>query len=132
MKPITAEWVAKADGDFLTAKRELSAEPAPNYDAAAFHAQQCAEKYLKARLIEYGATFPKTHDLEAILQIVLPFEPSWDALRVELNALTDMAVEIRYPGASADFHDAARAVETARKVRELVRASLGLEKIGDA
>ena len=53
MKVITLEWVEKAGGDVLTGKRVMQAEP-PNYDAVAFHAQQCAEKYLKARLVEAG------------------------------------------------------------------------------
>jgi HEPN domain-containing protein len=48
MKPTTVEWVAKAEGDFLTAGRELRARKSPNYDAVCFHAQQCAEKYLNA------------------------------------------------------------------------------------
>jgi HEPN domain-containing protein len=41
--------VTKAEGDFLTAGRELRARKSPNYDAVCFHAQQCAEKYLKAK-----------------------------------------------------------------------------------
>jgi len=53
MKAITSEWVHKAEGDFLTAQREMKAAPA-NYDAVCFHAQQCAEKYIKARLVEEG------------------------------------------------------------------------------
>ena len=57
MKPLTKEWVDKAEGDFITARRELRARKAPNYDAACFHAQQCAEKYLKARLQEEGIAF---------------------------------------------------------------------------
>ncbi len=43
MQPLTLEWVAKAEGDFSTAGRELRARKAPNYDAACFHAQQCFE-----------------------------------------------------------------------------------------
>jgi HEPN domain-containing protein len=126
MRPITGEWVGKAEADLITAERELRAEQTPNYDAAAFHAQQCAEKYLKARLIEGEISFPKTHDLGALLRLVLPLEPAWASLRDELSALTDLAVEVRYPGASADVKDATQAVATARKVRELARASLGI------
>ena len=63
MKPITDEWIAKAEGDWLTARREMNAMPAPNFDAAVFHAQTCAETYLKARLIEGDVEFPMTHDL---------------------------------------------------------------------
>jgi len=51
MKQLTLEWVKKAEGDYVTAQRELRARKSPNYDASCFHAQQCAEKYLKARLL---------------------------------------------------------------------------------
>jgi HEPN domain-containing protein len=35
-------------GDFATVEREVRARKNPNYDGVCFHAQQCAEKYLKA------------------------------------------------------------------------------------
>jgi HEPN domain-containing protein len=50
MTPLTREWIDKAEGDFATARREIRVRQAPNYDAVCFHAQQCVEKYLKARL----------------------------------------------------------------------------------
>jgi len=54
MKAETTEWVQKAEGDINTAQREFAVQEEPNHDAVCFHAQQCAEKYLKARLIEEG------------------------------------------------------------------------------
>ena len=124
MKPETAEWVEKAEGDFRTAGREKNSADYPNYDAACFHAQQCAEKYLKARLVEAGKDFPKTHDLSAILNLVLPFEPSWESLREDLEHLTDLGVEVRYPGTTADLEDAEEAMRTAQHVRRIVRTAL--------
>ena len=50
MKPLTAEWVSKAEGDFATMERESRVADSPNLEGLCFHAQQCAEKYLKARL----------------------------------------------------------------------------------
>ncbi len=44
MKPITREWVDKAESDFNSASRELRVRKSPNYDDACFHAQQCAER----------------------------------------------------------------------------------------
>jgi HEPN domain-containing protein len=128
MKPETVEWIEKAEGDFRTAGREKNTAEYPNYDAACFHAQQCAEKYLKARLIEAGKDFPKTHDLSAILNLVLPLEPSWEALRDDLERLTDLGVEVRYPGTTADVEDANEAMRTARHVRQMVRSVLLAEK----
>ncbi len=63
MNPAVAEWVSKAEGDFVTAGRELRARKLPNYDAVCFHCQQCAEKYLKAVLQENDKRIPKIHFL---------------------------------------------------------------------
>ena len=51
MNELTVEWMEKAEGDYATAERELRARRRPNYDAVCFHAQQAAEKYLKAFLV---------------------------------------------------------------------------------
>ncbi len=127
MKPLTLEWVQKAEGDFATVQRELRARRAPNYDAACFHAQQCAEKYLKARLQEAEIAFGRTHNLSLLLDLLLPIEPSWETLRPHLRTLTTFAVEFRYPGESADKATAREAWELCREVRRRVRLSLGLQ-----
>jgi len=54
MNELTVEWLRKAEGDCAPAGRETRARRHPNYDAACFHAQQAAEKYLKALLQEHG------------------------------------------------------------------------------
>lgn len=59
MKPIATEWVSKAEGDFAILERECRARKNPSYDGVCFHAQQCAEKYLKARLCEAGIIFSR-------------------------------------------------------------------------
>jgi len=126
MKPLTLEWVAKAEGDFVTATRELRSRKSPNYDGACFHAQQCAEKYIKARLQEAAIAFPKAHDLVDLLALVAPLEPALNPLQAALDSLTSDAVEIRYPGRSATKADAKTAVATAREVRRLIRTRFGL------
>jgi HEPN domain-containing protein len=55
-------WVAHAEEDFTLARAALRRKQ-PLAFGACFHAQQCAEKYIKALLISKGADFPKTHDL---------------------------------------------------------------------
>ena len=118
----------KAEGDFATAARELRARKAPNFDAACFHAQQCAEKYLKARLQEAGLAFSRTHSLTALLDLVLQVEPLWEVFRLALATLSAYAVEFRYPGESADRGEAKDAVALCRSFREHARVSLGLPK----
>lgn len=126
MKPLTEEWVHKAKGDFASAGRELQAEKDPNFDAACFHAQQCVEKYFKARLCEAGITFSKTHDLRLLLNLLLPLQPDWERWREGLSSLTTAAIEVRYPGFSANREIAAEMYHLCVAVRQSVRQSLGL------
>lgn len=130
MKPLTREWVNKAEADFATAQRELRARRLPNYDAVCFHAQQCAEKYLKARLQEADLPSPKTHDLTVLLGLLLPVDPMLDTLRPSLNILGSYAVEVRYPGESAAKEQAHEAVSRCRLIRSILRERLGLTPEG--
>lgn len=124
MKPLTQEWIEKAEGDFRTAGRELRAKTLPNYDAVCFHAQQCAEKYLKARLQEADIAVPKIHDLTALLDLLLPHDPELETLRFALGMLTDYAVEVRYPGFSADQAVAEEVYGLCEQVRQIIRQRL--------
>jgi HEPN domain-containing protein len=126
MKPEAMEWVTKAEGDIRTARRELAVEHEPNYDAVCYHAQQCVEKYLKAYLREAGLVALRLHDLEALLNLAVGKAPGLQTLLVGLQRLTDMAVEVRYPGMSADVEDATEALSTAEAARQALRGVLGL------
>jgi HEPN domain-containing protein len=127
MKPITREWIGKAEGDWTAAGLLFRARRNSNYDASCFHAQQRAEKYLKARLEEAGVASGKTHDLVKLLALVLTVEPAWSILRQDLIVLTDFAVDYRYPGSSATKADAKDAVQRSRNVRLVIRRSFGLK-----
>jgi HEPN domain-containing protein len=126
MKPLTQEWVDKVEGDFSTAGRELRARKDLNYDSVCFHSQQCVEKYFKAYLQDAGVAFAKTHDLVVLLDLLLPMEPSWDGFRLRLRSLTTAAVEIRYPGKSADKLNAKEMYKLCQEMRDLVQKSLGI------
>jgi len=126
MKPLTLEWIAKAEGDFVIVERELRARKSPSYDGACFHAQQCAEKYLKARLCEAGIRFDRVHDLPALLEQVLAVEPLWESYLSDLAYLSEFAVFYRYPGESADRDTALRARKMCRSFRTSAREVLGL------
>ena len=127
MKPMTAEWATKAEADFATMQRECQATENPNYDGVCFHAQQCAEKYLKARLCETEVSFSKIHDLVALLEQIVEAEPTWEAFREDLAYLSGFAVTFRYPGESADRESALDAQRRCRRFRNAARVALGLE-----
>jgi HEPN domain-containing protein len=126
MNPAVAEWVSKAEGDFVTAGRELRARKSPNYDAVCFHCQQCAEKYLKAVLQANNVRIPKIHYLLEILALILKFDTSYEFLRTDLETLEDYAVHFRYPGEFAEKDQAQAAYQAAKVVREFVRQKLGI------
>jgi HEPN domain-containing protein len=126
MKPTTQEWIDKAEGDWISAQREARARKQPNYDLACFASQQCAEKYLKACLDEANLAFRKTHDLEALLNLLLPSQAGLSGLLLDLQNLNDYAVDYRYPGQSADKLKAKDAIQRCRRVRRALRLSLGL------
>lgn len=126
MKPAASEWIEKADADFISAGREFRARKQPNFDAACFFAQQCVEKFLKARLVQASRPVPKTHDLSALLDLLLPLEPLWEAFRPQLETLTSYAVVFRYPGESATREMAKTAVADAQSIRRKIRLAFGL------
>jgi len=127
MKPMTREWVEKAEGDFATMEREFRARKHRNNDALCFHSQQCAEKYLKARLCEARIEFAKVHDLVALLEKALAAEPLWEVWRADLAFLTEYAVSFRYPGQSASRESAKEARRRCRVFRQAARRALGLK-----
>jgi HEPN domain-containing protein len=118
-------WVARAEEDFALARTALRRKQ-PLAFGACFHAQQCAEKYMKALLISKSADFPKTHDLLLLNNlcstngILLEIDPK------HLNTLTDYAIRTRYPGNDLTVEDAKEAIELAKLVRNLARKFLGI------
>ncbi len=126
MNQLTQEWIDKAESDFRTATREIQVTQDPSYDGVCFHAQQCVEKYLKGYLQKTSTGFPKTHDLVVLLDLSLPTQPQWNQYRSRLRLLTLAAVEIRYPGRSADQVMAEEFYQLCVEIRNIVRPSLGL------
>ena len=57
------QWLAYADDDLRVARHALSMQETPPFRVIGFHAQQCAEKHLKAYLVFHGVDFPFTHSL---------------------------------------------------------------------
>jgi HEPN domain-containing protein len=128
MNELTVEWVAKAEGDYATAGRELHVDDRPNYDAVCFHAQQTAEKYIKAFLQENNVAFPKTHSLIELLELSLPLDNELEHLRSTLIRLGRYAVRYRYPGETASKSEAQMVYKAATAIRTTFYARLTSEE----
>lgn len=74
------EWLAHADGDLHYAR--LGQRDAEALESLiVFHAQQAIEKALKAVLVEHEVDFPKTHDLEQLVEIIEAAGIAWPHCR---------------------------------------------------
>ena len=128
MSEVLAEWVSKAEGDYDTAQRELKVRRKPNYDAVCFHAQQSAEKYLKAFLVSREIEPPRIHNLIELLKLCSNQDGSFELIHPVLDSLMTYAVDIRYPGDISTKEEARDAVNAMKQVREFVRVKLGKRK----
>ena len=90
-------WLKRARSDLQLGKVALETSGVVPEDAS-FHAQQCAEKALKALLIYRKISFPRTHAIEVLLGLLKEIrEPIPDNVD-EAFFLTEYAVQARYPG----------------------------------
>ena len=97
--PGTAEhWLARANSDLALARVPLP--PGAFYEDLCFHAQQAAEKAIKAVYARHGWVFRNTHDLGELLNglVTLGLEIPHDVREAE--SLTVFASESRYPSLS--------------------------------
>ena len=119
------DWVVKAEEDFAVVET-LGRRCRPALQTAVcFHAQQCAEKYLKALLTRDRITFPKTHDLLDLLVLAKQCDPTIELIRPHVEFLEPYAVNLRYPGEGATRAEAQRSVRAITQAREALRRLLG-------
>jgi HEPN domain-containing protein len=115
--------VVRAEEDYLLARSALRRKVPLTYGAT-FHAQQCAEKYLKALLVSCRQAFPRTHDLVALHDLCLRNGLSVPVDQDMLARLTAYAVQVRYPGEDPTSDEAQDTMQIAQAVRRWARAVL--------
>lgn len=113
-------WFKKAENDLKNISLVLPSPDCP-FDTVCFHAQQAAEKYLKGLLVQLDVSFPKTHDIARILELV-PGEVDLDLGIEDLAPLSQWAVFPRYPDFEEDLQrtDAETALQLAKAVKSAV------------
>ena len=90
-----AAWLRHARSDLAVAR--AASGPDVLRETRCFHAQQAAEKSLKAVLVRHGIAVPRTHNLKILLER-LPAEVVVTDVVAAAAGLTDYAVMARYPG----------------------------------
>ncbi len=95
MKPHD-EWLFKAEQDLKSAEYLLTS-PVKLYDVAIYHAQQCAEKSIKAWLAKNEKANEKTHNLVFLCQIAMEIDSEFSTLLDQAVLLNPYATLYRYP-----------------------------------
>ena len=110
----------KAENDLIAGRATLATGEA--LDTVCFHAQQAAEKSIKAILALHDIEYPWRHDLAELLELARPLARELEPLGDAIIDMTPYAVEGRY---SRSFHppedEARERIEAAGRVYELAR-----------
>jgi len=117
--------MARAASDLGAGAHDLTAED-PFCEDAVFHAQQAAEKAMKAFLVWHDTPFRKTHDLAELGRQCADLEPTLAPLLQRAAPLSEYAWKFRYPGEQDEStrEEAEEALALAREVYEAVLARL--------
>jgi HEPN domain-containing protein len=125
------QWIEYGDEDLRLARHGLTLTSGVPYRLIAYHAQQCAEKYLKAFLVYHRIDFPYTHNIGRLLELCSE-KGEWARDLPEADELTPFAITARYPSQDepVTHEESLRAIEIASKVRETIRKALEKGGVG--
>ncbi|MBE0502495.1 MAG: HEPN domain-containing protein [Desulfuromonadales bacterium] len=120
------QWLSYADEDLRLARHALTLATGVPYRLVAYHAQQCAEKSLKAYLVSHRIDFPYTHNISRLLELCRD-KAHWCVDLLDAEVLSVYAITTRYPGEDEEVtrEEALRAIELADSVKDLVVQELG-------
>jgi HEPN domain-containing protein len=127
VKKKVREWLRHADDDLLLARHAFKLKSAVPYRLIAYHAQQCAEKYIKAYLVFKKVDFPYSHNISVLMEL-LPSSEEWVKGIQRAEELSIYAITARYPGKDkVTKKEAIRAVTLAEAVRKTIMKALARE-----
>ena len=115
-------WLSKAELDLRAAAHEISAPEEGLWGDVMFHAQQAAEKAMKAFLAWHDVPVRKTHNLEELGRQCVALDVTLGTFADQAAPLTEYAWRFRYPGESDEpvREEAEQALAVARIVYEAI------------
>jgi HEPN domain-containing protein len=128
-------WVRYAKNDIDVAVREMEYFRNPRlrpYEIILHHCHQCAEKMLKAYIINAGGAPAQIHVLNTLRRACSVYNNSFNGKRIKDHcAYLDIFWNIKYPDftVSVDSSHAIRGINSAKRVYDFVSTRLGLGKV---
>jgi len=126
-RKIVKQWLLYSIRDLKQAQKILTMGPEMKYGAA-FHAQQCVEKAVKAYLVSQDSRPPRIQDIEKLGNIVAEMNVELARLVRRSKRLTRFAVAYRYPDAelkAVTFSTIKNHVKLAKAIYDLVLQLIG-------
>lgn len=119
------DWVTKAERDLELARDAFQLNK-DYWDLICYHCQQATEKFFKAYLIHHQIVFPRTHDLELLLNLIAQKESLPPDFIQNALAINDYSVQVRYPGFPYEPGDteAAEAIQIAETFRTFILSKI--------
>ncbi len=96
-RSLVEQWLIYAKSDLELARVDLP--DSVLLETLCYHAQQAAEKSLKAVLIYYSISVPRTHNIGTLIDLLEGYTDVPESIR-DIAILTEYAVSSRYPGFS--------------------------------
>ena len=116
----------KALEDIALLSEVLSSEKVSD-GIVGFHAQQAVEKLLKALLSESNISFPRSHNLRLLMDLLADAGRPIPSSLADLDSLTPYGTLFRYEDTSADVSlDRSATLELIRVLRDFVEHKLGV------
>lgn len=122
---LAVRWFERADGDLRIARAITTHEPETIWGAA-LHCQQATEKIAKGILIAFAVRPPRTHNIEALAELVGPHHSALGQQISELAALTNWYFVARYPSGMEESLPGAAEVNSAIERLQTLRSQIGL------
>jgi|APCry1669188970_1035186.scaffolds.fasta_scaffold03908_2 HEPN domain-containing protein len=119
MKPVTKEWLSRANDDLSVIEKIIDNINLTNMSA--FHAQQAVEKILKGVIEEYEIGFVKTHKLEFLLAKVRKYI-TFDVDITQIKRLDEVYTETRYPSDLGLLPYGKPTIEDVREFQEFAKS----------
>ena len=122
---LVQRWFSMAEEDYAVAAW-IAQNGSLSASAVGFHSQQAVEKAIKAYLVSQQLEFQKTHDIDRLIDLLIPEDPDLAETLREASFLTVYSVETRYPGDSPPMtqDDSAEALNVAKNVLDELRTKI--------
>jgi len=127
-------WINYAKRDIELVDREMSYVRNPRlrpYEIILHHCHQCAEKMLKAYILNRGGVPDYTHDLNRLRKMSIGYDNDFNGKRItDYCIYLDAFWNVKYPDftVTVDASHTSRGINCAKRIYDFVSIRLGLEK----